>query len=90
MSSLSSIREHITGMDVSKMPCLAVMFIPSSQVMSNTMCIIFIFHVPLTDTSMERTDGFQGPIIISNPDSDDEKQLRTMYDHEAVVFLQDW
>lgn len=40
--------------------------------------------------SMERADGFQGPIIISDPESDDEKQLEEMYDAEATVFLQDW
>ena len=51
--------------------------------MSNT-------NVPLTYTSMERADVFQGPIIISDPDNDDEKQLRTKYDDDAVVFLQDW
>ena len=39
---------------------------------------------------MERTDGFQGPIIISDPSNDDEMQLERMYDEEAVVFLQDW
>ena len=42
------------------------------------------------DVSMERADGFQGPIIISDPDNDDEKQLEDMYDEEATVFLQDW
>lgn len=40
--------------------------------------------------SMERADGFQGPIIISDPDNDDEKQLEDMYYEEAIVFLQDW
>jgi len=40
--------------------------------------------------SMERADGFQGPIIISDPESDDEKQLEAMYDAEATVFLQDY
>lgn len=40
--------------------------------------------------SMERADGFQGPIVISDPAYDDEMELREMYDEEAVVFLQDW
>ena len=40
--------------------------------------------------SMERADGFQGPIIISDPNNDDEKELEAMYDGEATVFLQDW
>ena len=40
--------------------------------------------------SLERADGFQGPIIISDPTSDDEKQLETMYDAEEIVFMQDW
>ena len=39
---------------------------------------------------MERTDGFQGPIIISDPDNADEKELERAYDDEAVIFLQDW
>ena len=39
---------------------------------------------------MERADGFQGPIVISDPESEDEKQLKEMYDEEATVFLQDW
>ncbi len=43
-----------------------------------------------SDLSMERGDGFQGPIIITNPENDDEKELEEMYDEEAVVFLQDW
>lgn len=50
----------------------------------------FLCSLCSSDTSMERGDGFQGPIIISNPENDDEKQLRTQYDDEAVVFLQDW
>eukprot|EP00546_Thalassionema_frauenfeldii_P010122 CAMPEP_0178929318 /NCGR_PEP_ID=MMETSP0786-20121207/20504_1 /TAXON_ID=186022 /ORGANISM="Thalassionema frauenfeldii, Strain CCMP 1798" /LENGTH=639 /DNA_ID=CAMNT_0020605503 /DNA_START=58 /DNA_END=1977 /DNA_ORIENTATION=- len=40
--------------------------------------------------SMDRADGFQGPIIISDPKSKYEKELKAMYDDEAVVFLQDW
>lgn len=43
-----------------------------------------------SDVSLERADGFQGPIIISDPTSDDEKQLETMYDAEEIVFMQDW
>lgn len=43
-----------------------------------------------SDLSMERGDGFQGPIIISDPENDDEKQLEKMYDGDEVVFLQDW
>ena len=39
---------------------------------------------------MNRADGFQGPIVISDPDSEDEKQLEEMYDAQATVFLQDW
>mmetsp|Transcript_26549 Transcript_26549/g.43549 ORF Transcript_26549/g.43549 Transcript_26549/m.43549 type:complete len:498 (+) Transcript_26549:576-2069(+) len=39
---------------------------------------------------MQRADGFQGPILISDPKSEDEKQLEDMYDAEATVFLQDW
>jgi hypothetical protein len=50
----------------------------------------YVHSLCSSDTSMERGDGFQGPIIISNPENDDEKQLRTQYDDEAVVFLQDW
>lgn len=40
--------------------------------------------------SMERADGFQGPIIISNPDNEDERALAEMYDADATVFLQDY
>jgi len=40
--------------------------------------------------SMNRADGFQGPIIISDPESEDEKLLEEIYDGEATVFLQDW
>merc|ERR1719183_2825003 len=32
----------------------------------------------------------QGPIIIHNPDSDDEVELEQMYDEDVTVFLQDW
>jgi len=44
----------------------------------------------ISDLSMERGDGFQGPIIISDPENEDEKQLEEMYDGDEVVFLQDW
>lgn len=40
--------------------------------------------------SYERADGMQGPIIIHNPDSDDEMELKQMYDKDVTVFLQDW
>ena len=40
--------------------------------------------------SLERADGFQGPMIISDPTSNDEMQLKTMYDAEEIVFIQDW
>eukprot|EP00804_Cyclotella_cryptica_P023692 CCRYP_019323-RA/>CCRYP_019323-RA protein AED:0.11 eAED:0.08 QI:0/0/0/1/1/1/4/0/564 len=40
--------------------------------------------------SMERGDGFQGPIVITDPSNEDENALSEMYDEEAVVFLQDW
>ena len=40
--------------------------------------------------SFERSDGFQGPIIITDPESEEEMKLEEMYDDEAVVFLQDW
>ncbi|EJK68654.1 hypothetical protein THAOC_10148 [Thalassiosira oceanica] len=40
--------------------------------------------------SFERSDGMQGPIIITDPESEEEMQLEEMYDDEAVVFLQDW
>ncbi|KAL7541771.1 hypothetical protein ACHAWF_007015 [Thalassiosira exigua] len=40
--------------------------------------------------SMERTDGFQGPLIVSNPDNEDEKELEAQYDGDVTVFLQDW
>lgn len=39
---------------------------------------------------MERGDGFQGPIIVSDPENEEEKALEEMYDGEEVVFLQDW
>ena len=39
---------------------------------------------------MERADGFQGPIVITDPSSEDERALTEMYDEEAVIFLQDW
>jgi len=40
--------------------------------------------------SMERGDGFQGSIVVTDPNNEDEKQLREMYDEEAILFLQDW
>ena len=40
--------------------------------------------------SMERADGMQGPIIISDPNNEDAVELETMYDEDVTVFLQDW
>jgi len=41
-------------------------------------------------TGMERVDGLQGAIVITDPHDEDEKLLRTLYDEERILFLQDW
>lgn len=40
--------------------------------------------------SLERADGFQGAIIINDPNDDEETQLQAIYDAEEVIFLADW
>jgi FtsP/CotA-like multicopper oxidase with cupredoxin domain len=40
--------------------------------------------------SMDRTDGFQGPIIIEDPNDEAELSLMEQYESEETVFLQDW
>lgn len=42
------------------------------------------------DVSFERSDGFQGPIVVYDPTNDDEMQLQKRYDAEEILFLQDW
>jgi hypothetical protein len=44
----------------------------------------------IADYSLERADGFQGPIIISAPGNPYEEQLAAKYYAEETIFLQDW
>jgi len=44
----------------------------------------------ISDYSLERADGFQGPIVISDPGNEDEKLLAAKYYAEEILFLQDW
>ena len=42
------------------------------------------------DVGLERSDGFQGTIIINDPYDPDEAELKASYQAEEVIFLQDW
>lgn len=89
MSLTLVIVEHITGMDVSNV--LSLVVILSIQLYHQlTHRVNHHSTIISSDLSMERGDGFQGPIIVSDPENEEEKALEEMYDGEEVVFLQDW
>jgi hypothetical protein len=44
----------------------------------------------IADFGLERADGFQGPIIISEPGNVNEEKLAALYYAEEIIFLQDW
>lgn len=48
------------------------------------------FHYWHGHTSLDRTDGLQGGIIIDDPDNPDYTELKTLYDEERVIVMQDW
>jgi L-ascorbate oxidase len=41
-------------------------------------------------TSLNRLDGLQGAIVIHDPTDLQEQDLRTLYDEDRIIFLQDW
>lgn len=52
--------------------------------------IVQILFNSLPDVGLERADGFQGTIIINDPNDVDEIALKALYQAEEVIFLQDW